>query len=363
MSCRRRAVALVVLVACVSLLPGVAAGDEVSDKRAEAERVASRVAELNREIEVEAEAYNAARIELDRLNAAIADAEAKVAATQAELVTRRAEVQAYAVGAYVRGGEGFDVDAVFNSDVSDLGRVRSYLSAATGNREQLIDALRSAEEDLHGQVSTLEASKADAEAKAAELDANRRRAESAAAEQRELLAQVQGELAELVRQEQARQAAAAQAAAEARAREAAARAPTTRTGSGSTGGGTTPAPAPNGGAATAVAAARAQIGDPYVWGADGPDSFDCSGLTMYAWAQAGVSLPHNSAMQYSATQHISISEIQPGDLVFYGWSSIHHVAIYVGGGRIVHAPHAGDVVREDSLYYWDDLRGVGRVTG
>jgi peptidoglycan DL-endopeptidase CwlO len=104
----------------------------------------------------------------------------------------------------------------------------------------------------------------------------------------------------------------------------------------------------SGGAATAIAAARSKLGSAYVWAASGPSTFDCSGLTMYAWAQAGVSLPHSSAMQFSSGNKVSASSLQPGDLVFYG-SPIHHVALYVGGGQVIHAPQTGDVVRYASV--------------
>jgi cell wall-associated NlpC family hydrolase len=97
-------------------------------------------------------------------------------------------------------------------------------------------------------------------------------------------------------------------------------------------------------AAIAVRTALAQIGDPYVYGAAGPDTFDCSGLTMYAWAAAGVSLPHNAAMQASTGTPVSLSSLQPGDLVFY-YSPISHVGMYIGHGEIVHAPHTGSSVQ------------------
>jgi peptidoglycan DL-endopeptidase CwlO len=113
----------------------------------------------------------------------------------------------------------------------------------------------------------------------------------------------------------------------------------------------------SGGAATAVAAAKSKLGSPYVWAAAGPSSFDCSGLTMWAWAQAGVSLPHSSSMQYSSGSKVSASSLQPGDLVFYG-SPIHHVALYVGGGQVIHAPQTGDVVRYASV---DMMPIVGAV--
>jgi peptidoglycan DL-endopeptidase CwlO len=103
------------------------------------------------------------------------------------------------------------------------------------------------------------------------------------------------------------------------------------------------------GAAAAVRAAASQIGKPYRWGAAGPDSYDCSGLTMWSWAHGGVSLPHSSGAQYSSLPHVSLSNLAPGDLVFYG-SPIHHVGIYAGGGRMIHAPQTGETVRYESIY-------------
>jgi cell wall-associated NlpC family hydrolase len=99
----------------------------------------------------------------------------------------------------------------------------------------------------------------------------------------------------------------------------------------------------------AVAYAKAQIGKSYVYGAAGPDSFDCSGLTMAAWSQAGVSLPHSSSAQYSSGQHISESELQPGDLVFY-YSPISHVGMYIGDGQIVNALNPGSGVQVSGLH-------------
>ncbi|MBI2244505.1 MAG: C40 family peptidase [Nocardioides sp.] len=101
----------------------------------------------------------------------------------------------------------------------------------------------------------------------------------------------------------------------------------------------------SGRAAAAVQYALAQVGDAYVYGAAGPNAFDCSGLTMMAWAQAGVALPHSSSAQYGSGPHIASSDLQPGDLVFY-YSPISHVGIYIGNGMIVHAanPSTGVVV-------------------
>jgi peptidoglycan DL-endopeptidase CwlO len=109
-----------------------------------------------------------------------------------------------------------------------------------------------------------------------------------------------------------------------------------------------------------VAEAKRQIGKPYRWGAAGPDAFDCSGLTLWAWKAGGRSLPHGSRAQYAATVRVPLSEIQPGDLTFYG-SPIHHMGIYVGGGQMVEASQTGTPVRYRSIYR-RDMVGVGRVT-
>jgi cell wall-associated NlpC family hydrolase len=96
----------------------------------------------------------------------------------------------------------------------------------------------------------------------------------------------------------------------------------------------------SGRAAAAVAYALAQVGDSYVFGAAGPNAFDCSGLTMMAWAQAGVGLPHSSSAQSGSGTHVAMSDLKPGDLVFY-YSPISHVAMYIGNGMIVHAANPG----------------------
>jgi len=104
----------------------------------------------------------------------------------------------------------------------------------------------------------------------------------------------------------------------------------------------------SGRAAAAVEYAMAQVGDSYVWGAAGPDAFDCSGFTMMAWAQAGVGLPHSSSAQYGSGTQVAQSDLQPGDLVFY-YSPISHVGMYIGNGMIVHAANPGAGVKVDSV--------------
>ena len=110
-----------------------------------------------------------------------------------------------------------------------------------------------------------------------------------------------------------------------------------------------------------MSAAYSALGTPYVWGGASLSGMDCSGLTMWAWAHAGVSLPHSSAAQYSVLPHVSSSEIQPGDLLFF-YSPISHVAIYVGGNQMIHARHPGTVVQVSTIesYWWDVYVGAAR---
>jgi cell wall-associated NlpC family hydrolase len=127
------------------------------------------------------------------------------------------------------------------------------------------------------------------------------------------------------------------------------------------------------GTAASTAALRAlefalsQLGKPYVWGAEGPDSYDCSGLVLASYRHVGISLPRVANNQYAATTPVPVSQLLPGDLIFFStdrndWRAIHHVGIYIGGGKMVHAPHTGDVVRVSPVW-WSEFFGATRVVG
>jgi cell wall-associated NlpC family hydrolase len=114
--------------------------------------------------------------------------------------------------------------------------------------------------------------------------------------------------------------------------------------------------------------ALSQLGKPYLWGGAGPDSYDCSGLTMMAWAHAGVQLLHYTGYQWEEGPHVPLNELQRGDLLFYATntsdpSTIHHVAIYIGNGMMVNAPYTGAFVRIDSIYQPGGLIGAVRPAG
>jgi peptidoglycan DL-endopeptidase CwlO len=125
-------------------------------------------------------------------------------------------------------------------------------------------------------------------------------------------------------------------------------------------GGTYTGPA-SGSARTALNYAYAQLGKPYCYGGAGPSCFDCSGLTMKSWGAAGVGLPHNAAAQYNATRRVAYADLQPGDIVFF--NGLGHNGMYVGGGKMIHAPHTGtdvQIVSISSGYYRQNFVSGGR---
>ena len=114
-----------------------------------------------------------------------------------------------------------------------------------------------------------------------------------------------------------------------------------------------------------VDAGETKLGAPYSYSAGGPYAFDCSGFTRWAWMQLGIELPHNSGAQWAAVEHISLDELQPGDLIFewgFGGGDPDHVGLYVGDGIMIHAPNSSGVVRYDSINWWTGATSAaGRV--
>jgi cell wall-associated NlpC family hydrolase len=177
--------------------------------------------------------------------------------------------------------------------------------------------------------------------------------ESQLAERKQLVSSIRDEIQKMKAEEAARQA---ELAREARARAAAAAsvpAPIVSNSSTATPETTaSPVAAPSGGGgnSTLVQIAERYLGIPYVYAGADPSGFDCSGLTMYVYAQIGISLPHNAAMQFGMGTPVAESDLQPGDLVFF--YSLGHVGMYIGGGEFIHAPHTGDVVKISPLAGW-----------
>ena len=123
-----------------------------------------------------------------------------------------------------------------------------------------------------------------------------------------------------------------------------------------------PAAASTAKAQIAVDTALAQLGDPYVWAGAGPNSFDCSGLTQYAYKAAGISLPHSSKSQSTMGTPVAKADLKPGDLVFF-YSPVSHVGMYIGNGQMVHAPTSGDVVKVASIDAVGSITAMRRIAG
>lgn len=330
------------------VLAPLAAADPIADKKAQAAQLAAQIDQLTTRQEQLAERYNAAQLKADTLKTQAAQAAANLAKARDQITKRRSAVQQVAVDAYTSRNASTRTRVV---DGNDLAVSEVYATTVVGGQREALDALRQAQMDYADQQIQLNAAETKARTALAQVSSDRQAASTASAQAQAALDKVKGDIAQLVAEEQARQAAAAaQRAREALARQAAAStASRARTSVSAPSG---PPPPVGHGASAAIAEAQRQIGKPYQWGAAGPDSFDCSGLTMWAWRAGGVSLPHYTKAQYDATTHVSLSDLQPGDLVFFG-SDFHHMGLYVGNGQMIEAPHTGAYVRYASIYRSD----------
>ena len=379
---RSLGVGAVITVSALTL-SGVAAtsasADPISAKKAEAVRLAKQIQAQGDRVSILAEQVDEARLKADRIQASLGDAKVKLAEAGVENEVAKGRLAREAIDAYVRGGSGSESSQVAADSSTDPAVTQHYVRQVEQNQVDALDSLRASQLHFADERSRLDAAQKQAATALGQVDAAQRAAAKAESDAEATLASVKGDLADLVSAEQARQAAAdqaqVQAALAARAQQAASRSRASGASSGTSGssggsggsGGTVthpgggdigPPPPVGSGAAAAVEEAKRQLGKPYSWGAAGPGSFDCSGLTLWAWRAGGRSLPHSSGAQYSSLPHVPVSAIQPGDLLFYG-SPIHHVGIYVGGGMMIEAPHSGTVVLYGAIYR-SDLVGAAR---
>ena len=380
----RPAVALAVTLALTSgvLASSTAAhatpDSELASERAKAAQLESQIEANGNRVSILDEQYNQAQAAIDKANEQLAADERALEQRRQESEAVQAELAARGAELYMGAGNPAPLAALDVKDAGELGSRTAYAGAAADSDRQLLDRAKVAMEELGVQQDALQKARADATQKRDQLDAARNEIAQATAEQQQLLDQSNGKIASLVaevraererEQEAEARAAMERAAAEAQARAAqlqAEQTTTTDNNGGSSGSGEVidpnagspgNVPAPSSSAQVAVDTARAQLGKPYVYAGSGPDVFDCSGLTMYAWAAAGVSLPHNAEAQYVSLPHVSQSELQPGDLVFFG-DPIHHVGIYVGGGTMIEAPYTGVDVRYHTIYRSDYAGGA-----
>ena len=366
------------------------------------------------------EDLNAANIALDQARATADQAQADAARAQADFEEGKKQIASIAQTAYRDGNASLDalapyldsdglrtvetkkssIDSFSNSAETKMQSVAALEQVANvmrGAADQALAAQQSATDEVQARTDAANAAASNAQAQQRTVEAQRSAyVEELAKKQNTTVDLIQQREAALEAERQAAAEAAARAAAEAAAQAAAeeaerqaaaaqaapaapaAPAPSVDEGddddsdSGYTPPSRTPeiedssddddgggSPWGSGGAATAIAAAKSYLGVPYVWGGESYGGVDCSGLTMLAWAQAGVSLPHLSRAQYGYGTHVSINSMEAGDLIF--WSSngaqsgIYHVAMYLGGGQMIEAPTFGVPVRITGVYSWGSI--------
>src|SRR3954471_15715321 len=315
---------------------------------------AQLVAARGHDLEVVTEKFNEARETLAAKQAAAQTAAAQVEQATAALAAAKQQVRGIARTAYTGDGLG-SFKALMSSDSADdfVDRVGTLQSIA-GHQNGILEQAATA--NVAAAQAHAEAKKSAAEAQA-QYDA-------VAKEQTDLQAQVAEYKAAFDRlSAQEKQAALAAHAGDqvSRAdRQPAASGPAASARAGAAPAAPAPIAAGSRAAEVAVSTAMAQRGRPYVWAAGGPGSFDCSGLTRYAYAAAGVSLPHSSRMQSQTGRSVSRDQLQPGDLVFF-YSPVSHVGIYIGNGQMVHAPTSGDVVKVASIDSMGGYAGAKRI--
>jgi peptidoglycan DL-endopeptidase CwlO len=306
-----------------------------ADPKPTLEEVRTQVDDLHHKAEQATERYNAATDELAQVKRRLAKALAAVESQQAKVDELTADMAGFAAASYRAGGIDPTLNALVAEDPAEFLAKASVIDAYANQQADQLVAVAAEQQRL--EQGRLLADEENNRLKAVEADIAKQQAtiERHLAEAEELLASLEAEeLAKLEAERLARQRAAAADRA-------------------SRGGGSeTPPPVipASGKGKIALDFALAQLGDPYVYGAEGPDAWDCSGLTMTAWAQAGVSLPRSSSAQIGVGTRVSYSQLQPGDLVFF-YNPISHVGIYAGNDQVVHATHPGDVVSLDPMSY------------
>ena len=373
---RRRASTLGVGLAglAVTLLVGAGsatADPSISSKRQQAQAIVAQIREMDSELSHAIESYNLANIQLDEIDVALDSNARHLEVARSSLTVAQSHIAKRLRALYINGDSGGAVEVILGARSLDdlLDRLDMAQRVGGQDTQVLKDVAR-----FRGEVQTRRAKLRSDRARQAQIvgrrAAQKRAIEGQLAERQRLLASVKDEIqrmeaaearrqAELERQARARLAAAAAARASARQQ-------TLEVAS-------DPVPVPDDATVVSeappakyggvVGIAMQYLGIPYVWGGASPSGFDCSGLTMYVYAQVGVSLPHNAAMQYNTVGvFVSRDQLQPGDLVFF--DGLGHMGMYIGGGQFIHAPHTGDVVKISSLndsWYAAKYVGAKRV--
>ncbi|MFJ4423696.1 C40 family peptidase [Streptomyces bobili] len=354
----------------VALLSQTATAAPSTDDKPSVEEVEKKVDDLYRQAETATEKYNAAKEKTTKQRKQVDTLLDDVAQRAQKLNDAREELGSYAAAQYRTGASAPDTATFLLADTPQdyfdqtqlMGRVTERQKGAVDDyfadqaetmtkRQEAAESLQTltdSQNDLRTAKATVQKKLSSARALLSQLTAEEK-ARLAAIEERKRQ-EAARKAAELAEQQQKA------AAAQQESGDASGSGSTGSTGTDTSSSSPSPSPSPSTDssyatkAEKALAFARAQIGKPYVWGATGPDSYDCSGLTQAAWKAAGVTLPRVTYDQVNAGTTVSLSSAQPGDLVFF-YADVTHVGIYIGNGMMIHAPKPGTYVREESIYY------------
>ena len=357
-----QAVILVVGALCVASAANADPGS-VAAKQAQAQQVLGQINQIDQSLGVAVEQYNLANVRLHKIEGDMRENKKQLSLARANLKVSQQSLAKRLVTAYTSTEDTSTLSVLLGSTSFEdmLNRVEAINS--TSNQDaNIVEQVRSSKIAIQHHEVQLRSAHQEQQRVVAQKAAQRQHIESQLATRRQLLSSIHGEIQRMRAAEAAQQrqlAAAAQARVNTQTNQTP---PATATGIGvgaSTPEGSTVAP-PNvhGGV---VGIAMHYLGVPYVWGGASPRGFDCSGLVMYVFAQIGVSLPHSTYAMYAMGTPVSMSQLQPGDLVFF--SGLGHMGIYIGGGQFIHAPHTGDVVKISSLsgYYSSAFYAARRI--
>jgi len=358
-STTRRATVLCLLsLALFLILASSASASPVSAKKAQLTAVEAKLAKVHAQSDVAVERYDQATSQLQGVQAKVAQNQHLLKLAEYQLALANAQLQARAREIYMTQDVSI-VDVLLSSHSFDELVTQLDMMRRIGDSDAAAAAAAAAyRHEVNARRLALASDKKVAETLVAQRKASR---DQVLGLQAQLASTAGGLKTQVAVLEKQQAAAAARAAARADARAAAASASAASSSSSSSsasgsggspssgGGGSVPDPGGSGRAAV-VAIAQRYLGVPYVWAGASPSGFDCSGLTMYCYAQLGISLSHSATDQQHASTPVPLNALQPGDLVFFGGASFsHHVGIYVGGGEMIDAPYTGTVVRYDSI--------------
>jgi peptidoglycan DL-endopeptidase CwlO len=377
-------VGVTVIATAISFSARPGSADSIQSDQAYAAQLVQQIQNEDNKISELNEQYDEAQVKLQQIDGQIKTNEVSVAhagnAVQSDISTLRNQ----AVMEYISGGSSSGIAQLFSGSGTTQSDAQEYENLAGGDITSLIDQLHVDQQNLAVQRGQLNANQTAQRNTINAITTSKQQAQAEEQQLSQTLSQVRGRIATLVHQQQvaeqqaqeraflaaqkrAQEEAAARAAAAAAAQAAAAQAAQAAEQSaisqGSSGSGSDSAPPAGSGAGEiAVHAAETQLGVPYVWGGSTPGvGFDCSGLTMWSWAQAGVELPHSAALQMQEVQPVSINDLQPGDLLFYYDSPgyVGHVTMYVGPGTMIQAEETGTDIMYTPIWY-QNLAGAGR---